>query len=197
MNEQTKICGKCKNEKSVTDFHVRRDRPCGRQGWCKTCAHTHASAYNKKKKFNPEGARALASYYRKYLWGITLDEYEWLLAQQKGKCALCGIIPTGKRLAVDHWHGHHENRKKGCRECIRGLLCDRCNRHFLYIAEQHPDLQSHKVRLYLRSRPFLQSLTNRSDGVIKTPPVVLEDFHTGIPGASELAQTELPVQSPG
>ena len=52
---------------------------------------------------------------------ITGDEYEYLLAQQGGFCAICGIehTETPKRLAVDHNH----NTGK-----VRGLLCSNCNR---------------------------------------------------------------------
>jgi Recombination endonuclease VII len=53
--------------------------------------------------------------------GITADDYDHLLYQQGGGCALCGAVKSkhGSRLAVDHCHttGH-----------IRGLLCFNCNR---------------------------------------------------------------------
>lgn len=54
---------------------------------------------------------------RKY--GITLSEYESLLEEQGGVCAICASPPTTKRLAVDHCHTTGE---------VRGLLCERCNR---------------------------------------------------------------------
>lgn len=53
------------------------------------------------------------------LYGITQSEYELMLAQQGGVCALCGSPPKRYRLAVDH---DHETGK------IRGLLCTPCNR---------------------------------------------------------------------
>lgn len=59
-------------------------------------------------------------------YGITLAQYEELLASQDGKCAICeqpetsgdGKTGTIKRLCVDHCH----NTGK-----VRGLLCFRCN----------------------------------------------------------------------
>jgi len=39
---------------------------------------------------------------RKY--GITLVEYNQILAKQGGKCAICGRPPGDRRLAVDHEH---------------------------------------------------------------------------------------------
>lgn len=67
---------------------------------------------------DPEKARRYAL---KRLYGITLEEYNDLLEQQGGGCALCGKTPEeeGQSLAVDHVH---EPPYK-----IRGLLCRYCN----------------------------------------------------------------------
>jgi Recombination endonuclease VII len=62
------------------------------------------------------------------------------------RCALCGGEESNfrRRLAVDHDHhcpdkSKHKKGKRGevggCAQCIRGLLCDRCNRIFLPIVE--------------------------------------------------------------
>jgi hypothetical protein len=53
-------------------------------------------------------------------YGISLAEYEQLLAEQGGGCKLCGITPEeeGCALAVDHDHATKR---------VRGLLCSRCN----------------------------------------------------------------------
>lgn len=50
---------------------------------------------------------------------MTPEDYEALLQQQSGVCAICGEANlNGRRLAVDH---DHETGK------IRGLLCVTCN----------------------------------------------------------------------
>lgn len=64
---------------------------------------------------NPEVVRH-SSYKRKY--GITLEQYNEMLAAQGGVCAGCGRAATGN-LAVDH---NHETGR------VRGLLCSNCNR---------------------------------------------------------------------
>lgn len=51
-------------------------------------------------------------------FGITLEIYNQLLAQQNGVCAICGGVDKKKSLAVDHDHSTGK---------IRGLLCGRCN----------------------------------------------------------------------
>ena len=63
----------------------------------------------------------------KYKFGLTVGEYTRMLERQNGVCAICEQPPGRKRLAVDH------DRKccpdvRSCGKCIRGLLCDRCNR---------------------------------------------------------------------
>lgn len=65
---------------------------------------------------------------------ITSDEYWWIYQHQGGRCPIC-LQATGKtkRLAIDHDHQlaleHGHDPKRGCRRCIRGLLCGRCNYH--------------------------------------------------------------------
>src|SRR6266576_5353448 len=54
-------------------------------------------------------------HYRRF-YGITLQDYNDLYEQQKGKCKLCKIKKS--RLEVDH---NHLTKK------VRGLLCGRCN----------------------------------------------------------------------
>jgi len=51
--------------------------------------------------------------------GITQAEYDRLLAEQGGHCALCPNTPKTRRLHVDH--DHTTGR-------VRGLLCFRCNK---------------------------------------------------------------------
>lgn len=53
-------------------------------------------------------------------YGLSEEDYERLLAEQGGVCAICEEPPSGrwKRLAVDHDHETGE---------VRGLLCITCN----------------------------------------------------------------------
>lgn len=54
-------------------------------------------------------------------YGITPEQYDTMLAEQGGGCAICGVEFAhrgGARLAVDHCH------ETGA---VRGLLCSNCN----------------------------------------------------------------------
>jgi hypothetical protein len=71
-------------------------------------------------------AKELKNNTLKRTFGITLDQYNSMLEQQRGLCAICfhpekckSISGGQKALSVDHCH------KSGI---VRGLLCDRCNR---------------------------------------------------------------------
>lgn len=73
--------------------------------------------YQKNKTAILSGARRrqLAAY------GITVEEYDQMLAAQDGHCACCGTAEPGGRgcMHVDHDHETGE---------IRGLICHNCNR---------------------------------------------------------------------
>lgn len=53
------------------------------------------------------------------VYGMTQEQYDQLLEDQGGVCAICqNECPTGYALAIDHCHETKE---------IRGLLCGNCN----------------------------------------------------------------------
>ena len=60
-------------------------------------------------------------------YGLTPDEYDKMLADQGGVCAICeGTNASGRALHVDHRHGCC-GPNRACKQCIRALLCSRCN----------------------------------------------------------------------
>lgn len=83
------------------------------------------------KKANAERVRQMFRRIRLSKYRITPDEYDVLLAEQKGVCAICGKPPAkGKSLHVDHDHVDGQ---------IRGLLCYRCN-HALGLLKDSPTI---------------------------------------------------------
>lgn len=71
----------------------------------------------------PKQDRARAAHLRRK-YGITLEQYDQLLSQQDGRCAVCTRPAEAftTRLAVDHNHVTGE---------IRGLLCTHCNHRLI------------------------------------------------------------------
>lgn len=69
---------------------------------------------------------------RKY--GITPADYDRLLEQQGGHCAICSTTPKpGKRLDVDHDHATN---------AVRGLVCRRHNMGMGYFADEPAALRA-------------------------------------------------------
>ncbi len=66
------------------------------------------------------------NYSLKYLYNVTQEQYDQLLADQNGLCAICFRPPKARRLAVDHDHKCCPG-SRSCGKCVRGLLCGPCN----------------------------------------------------------------------
>lgn len=127
-------------EKPTDRHRLRRqriDRPFGPDNWywaepvqddrLRGRSRKQMAAYQRGwRKRNPLRAK---EYELRRMFGISLAEYEKMLAEQDGKCAICGQEDQWFSLAVDHCHG--TNR-------IRGLLCSQCNRG-LGLFRDNPD----------------------------------------------------------
>ena len=121
----TSICKKCR--------YIKSDE------WRKNNPERVAASREKTKKNNPGyhrgWKRASKEKYRenglKRLYGVTLELYSSLLAEQGGVCAIClSSDPAGKgSFCVDHDH------RTGV---VRGLLCSRCN-SILGYAKDNPE----------------------------------------------------------
>lgn len=58
-------------------------------------------------------------------YGVPRGWYRTTLAAQNGVCAVCQQPPANARkMHVDHAHTHC---RTGCADCVRGILCSRCN----------------------------------------------------------------------
>lgn len=115
-------CYVCKQYLPTTSFNRNA---AAKSGYCNRCRVCHKAyriaAYNKRK------SEDWASFAEERRWinllqnyKISRGEYEKLLEEQKGACAICRRKPYGKHkyLYVDH---DHDTGK------VRGLLCNGCN----------------------------------------------------------------------
>jgi hypothetical protein len=110
-----RFCPGCKQDKDVKQFSRSVT-------YCKRCAR----------------AQQL-----KHKYGLTLADYDRMLAAQRGRCAICGSTRASKNnkkaFAVDHDHSTGQ---------IRGLLCISCNHYLLGILE-NSDASITRLREYL------------------------------------------------
>lgn len=118
-----KTCTKCKIEKSLDDFYFKSNRNFERVSRCKPCTTEDRREYNKAyyaaTREKSENARNLRMY------GITLQERDEILARQNGICPICR--KADGPWAVDHDHACCPSTKT-CGNCIRGILCAKCNK---------------------------------------------------------------------
>lgn len=101
----------------------------------KRAAHYRDTSVRKRRRAesrlrHPHAQRAFDL---KRNYGLTIEQYDALLASQGGLCAICKATPGNKRLAVDH------NHETGV---VRGLLCDRCNPMIGYAKESIARLEA-------------------------------------------------------
>ena len=134
----TKTCTKCTREKDLDDFAKNARRRDGRSSWCKKCDSERKTAYAEAdpEKYRATRRRYMKEYRRrnpakmaeqdrrtdlKRKFGLTVQEFDEMLAAQGGVCRLCRrerADSRGYRLHVDHCHDTGR---------VRGLLCGACN----------------------------------------------------------------------
>ena len=136
----TYVCSSCKIEKPDSDYYAARQAKGRRklQSRCKECSKAGAAAYLKanpeKRKANndrwaaanPERKAELRHQAKCRAFGLTPEMYDAMLFAQGGVCAICSDAPGVRALAIDHDHRCCPGRES-CGECVRGLLCTRCN----------------------------------------------------------------------
>lgn len=80
------------------------------------------------KRVCRECARINCRVQRLKRYGLTLESYAVMLAEQDYRCKICRSEFKGSRDEnIDHDHACCD-RDGSCGECIRGILCGECNR---------------------------------------------------------------------
>jgi len=115
-----KSCNTCGTTKPLTEYYSAKDMKDGLRGECKCCN----KAATKARRQGPRRQQILDKQIDSQmmrLYGIGLDDYNTMLEDQGGKCAICGTSEPGhggNRFCIDHCHTTGK---------VRGLLCMPCN----------------------------------------------------------------------
>jgi len=107
-NKDSKQCRKCEIIKPKTEFASNGG---SKISYCRECYKSIGLTSNLSK------------------YGLTVDQYIDMFEKQNGKCYICKKDEpshTKKRLSVDHDHSCC-GKGKGCKKCVRMLLCSQCN----------------------------------------------------------------------
>lgn len=98
-----KQCTRCKQWKHLDYFKPDYRTSDQVQSWCGEC--TNISEHQ-----------------------IRIEDRELMIMNQNSKCLICfkDLNLPNSYPTIDHDHSHC-NKKHGCSECIRGVLCNHCN----------------------------------------------------------------------
>lgn len=120
-------CKKCMNARTKVWRENNREK---QREYERRYRHRNLELYNERQRaWRSAHPKAMSIYKRrcnlKTQYGLTMAQYEAMVASQSGLCAICSNGPSKSarnkmNLVVDHAHD-------GSRR-VRGLLCDTCNR---------------------------------------------------------------------
>lgn len=126
-----KTCIDCKVSKPLAELSNGKRCTMGKRALCRKCNNERLKKtyWNNPDKFRARTRNASRGNQRRWnlrrYFGMSLEDYDRILAKQGGGCAICGSKDSGKTgkkstkwLHIDHCHATGK---------IRGLLCINCN----------------------------------------------------------------------
>jgi hypothetical protein len=96
----------------------------------------------RQKAYRARNVEKCKELVRRSAYGLAEGQYEEMVREQQGVCAICGKQQAGGiALAVDHDHRCCQG-SKACGKCIRGLLCNSCNTLLAYAKDDREVLEA-------------------------------------------------------
>ena len=131
MTAQRKTCARCLESLPLGSFGNDPRMSYGKKSYCRPCyaawareryAADRETARRKSREAEarrrtPERTRTR---HLKAMYGLTREEYDRLLDEQQGRCAICFTDRPGGK---GNWHVDHDHDSGR----VRGLLCAGCN----------------------------------------------------------------------
>lgn len=125
-NESMKTCNRCKVDKPLSEFPMRKKTYGDRVGlipyyMCAVCKKEHEKEQYLIPARQEQIKKTARRSYIKRTYGISLEDYEDLIIAQNSVCAICEkdlSSLSGRELHIDHCHDSGK---------IRGILCSHCN----------------------------------------------------------------------
>ena len=113
---KTKVCSTCSTERPLDKYRKRETSKDGYRHQCLYCIEEK----RRQRRSEPDRYAKERGWMLNRLYGISTDEYDAMLAEQGGLCAICRGPQTSisPNLCVDHCHDTGK---------VRGLLCNGCN----------------------------------------------------------------------
>jgi hypothetical protein len=98
-------------------------------GYSNLCKACNSERVQKHAKENPEMFKQRVRRYSIKKYGISYEKYKEIIINQNNSCAICHISfeSIKDNPHVDHDHSCCPTPLNSCGECVRGLLCRRCN----------------------------------------------------------------------
>lgn len=145
-------CNRCDKEKPVDQ--MRQARGTGKVNRARACLDCTKIMKDNWKKENPDywknkdpekrkaaNSKWAKNKYRFTRHGTTKEEYDHQVVVQMNRCAIC-------KETVDYFHIDHDHAccdGRSCGDCLRGLLCQKCN-HALGLFNDDLDILSNAIK---------------------------------------------------
>lgn len=137
-----RTCTKCGVTKELNDLNFCKSKRYvgGLTRWCRECANAYRNGWAKTDRDANWETRRIYEFVRDMRkYNVSIDWYREKLIEQLGLCALCKHLNHSQReelhrLQVDHDHSCCDS-KTSCGECVRGLLCEKCNILLSYLEQ--------------------------------------------------------------
>jgi hypothetical protein len=128
-SKATKVCPKCEQSKTLSEFGKDKTKKFGVSAYCKSCANENRKTNYKKspekekeklREYYAKNKSSFRKYSLKALYGLSEDQFEDMKHNQDYACKICRTHEKNLKRGLFVDHCHETNR-------VRGLLCQSCN----------------------------------------------------------------------